>query len=129
MVIILLMVIMAGIFGVITFTVYLLIPSLNASDRKDKINKGLPYAVTFMYALSKGGMDIISILRALHEAESTYGEVSRERGLIIRDMDYFGHDLRTAILNCISQSPSDLLQIFLESFIGHRQWWRCNHIP
>ena len=102
----------------ITYTVIMLIPSINASDRKSKINKQIPYAVTFMYALSKGGMDIISILRALNAAESTYGEISREIGIIIRDMDYFGSDLRTAIINCVNQTSSDMLQDLLTNLLS-----------
>jgi flagellar protein FlaJ len=102
----------------VTYTVIMVIPSINASDRKSKINKQIPYAVTFMYALSKGGMDIISILRALNAAESTYGEVAREIGVIIRDMDYFGSDLRTAIINCTNQTSSDLLQDLLTNLLS-----------
>jgi flagellar protein FlaJ len=102
----------------VTYTVIMLIPSVNASDRKTKINKQIPYAVTFMYALSKGGMDIISILRSLNQADSTYGEVSREIGLVIRDMDYFGNDLRTALINCVQQTPSDLLQDLLTNLLS-----------
>lgn len=102
----------------VTFTVIMVLPSINASDRKSRINKQIPYAVTFMYALSKGGMDIIGILRSLNEAESTYGEVSREIGLIIRDMDYFGSDLRTAIINCVGQTPSDMLQDLLTNLLS-----------
>jgi len=102
----------------VTHTVIMLIPSINASDRKSKINKQIPYAVTFMYALSKGGMDIIGILRALNSAESTYGDISREIGIIIRDMDYFGSDLRTAIINCTNQTSSDLLQDLLTNLLS-----------
>jgi flagellar protein FlaJ len=102
----------------VTYTVIMLIPSINASDRKSKINKQIPYAVTFMYALSKGGMDIIGILRALNSAESTYGDISREIGIIIRDMDYFGSDLRTAIINCTNQTSSDMLQDLLTNLLS-----------
>lgn len=102
----------------VTHTVIMFIPAINASDRKSKINKQIPYAVTFMYALSKGGMDIISIIRALNAAESTYGEISREIGIIIRDMDYFGSDLRTAIINCINQTSSDMLQDLLTNLLS-----------
>lgn len=112
------MVILGAIGYVITFTTFLLIPSFNASERKTRINKGLPSAVTFMYAMSKGGADIISIIRALREAESTYGEVSKEIGFVIRDMDYFGNDLRVAIMNCINQTPSDLLQDLLSNLLS-----------
>lgn len=111
--------IILGVIGYfVTFTVFLLIPSFNASERKSKINKGLPSAVTFMYAMSKGGADIITIIRSLHEAENTYGEVSKELGFVIRDMDYFGNDLRVAILNCVAQTPSDMLQDLLSNLLS-----------
>lgn len=112
------MALMALVFGLISFGVIMVIPSFNASERKTKINKSLPYAITFMYALSKGGMDIISIIRAVHESENTYNEVSKEFGLIIRDMDYFGNDLRTAITNCASQTPSEYLQDLLSNLLS-----------
>jgi flagellar protein FlaJ len=112
------MFILGAIGCIITFTTFMLIPSFNASERKSKINKGLPSAVTFMYAMSKGGADIITIIRSLHEAESTYGEVSKEIGFIIRDMDYFGNDLRAAILNCVAQTPSDMLQDLLSNLLS-----------
>ncbi len=112
------MVILGAIGYIITFTTFLLIPSFNASERKSRINKALPSAVTFMYAMSKGGADIITIIRSLHEAESTYGEVSKEIGFVIRDMDYFGSDLRVAILSCVNQTPSDLLQDLLSNLLS-----------
>ncbi len=112
------MIILGAIGYIITFTTFLLIPSFNASERKSRINKSLASAVTFMYAMSKGGSDIITIIRSLHEAESTYGEVSKEVGFIIRDMDYFGNDLRVAILNCIAQTPSDMLQDLLSNLLS-----------
>jgi flagellar protein FlaJ len=112
------MIILGAIGYIVTFTTFLLIPSFNASERKSRINKSLASAVTFMYAMSKGGTDIITIIRSLHEAESTYGEVSKEVGFIIRDMDYFGNDLRVAILNCIAQTPSDMLQDLLSNLLS-----------
>lgn len=117
-VIIIVMTIMAVFCFLITYMVFMLVPYINASDRKSKINKQIPYAVTFMYALSRGGIDIISILRALNLAESTYGEISREIGVVIRDMDYFGSDLRTAIINCVNQTPSDMLQDLLTNLLS-----------
>lgn len=112
------MIVMSVIGAAVTYGIFMLIPSFNASERKSKINKGLPSAVTFMYALSKGGTDIIAIMRSLYDAETTYGEVSREIGFIIRDMDYFGNDLRVAIINCISQTPSDMLQDLLSNMLS-----------
>ena len=111
--------IILGVIGyIVTYTTFMLIPSFNASERKSKINKALPSAVTFMYAMSKGGADIISIIRSLHEAENTYGEVSKEIGFVIRDMDYFGNDLRIAMLNCVNQTPSDMMQDLLSNLLS-----------
>lgn len=63
-----------------------------------------------MYSQSKGGMNIIEVFRELAKSERTYGEVSKEVDTIIRDIDYFGHDLRTAIKNSIEITPSARFQ-------------------
>jgi len=85
--------------GGIVYALFLTYPSIKAGERKTSINQNLPYAVTFMYALSNGGMNIVEIFRSLAGCEDTYGEVSKEVDMIVRDMDYFGHDLRTALRN------------------------------
>ncbi|WP_319507334.1 type II secretion system F family protein [uncultured Methanolobus sp.] len=100
---------MLGMGGVV-YALFMIFPGFQASERKSKIDMQLPYAVTFMYALSKGGMNIIDIFRAIASAEDTYGEVSKEVDSIIRDMDYFGHDLRTALSSASEITPSDRFQ-------------------
>ncbi|MCX9013718.1 MAG: type II secretion system F family protein [Candidatus Methanoperedens sp.] len=85
------------------FTIY---PAFLAGERKGSIDKNLPYAVTFMYALSRGGMNIIEILRSLSRSEDSYGEVAKEVDVILRDMDYFGNDLRTSLHNICETTPS-----------------------
>jgi len=92
--------------GGIVYILFLLYPSFKASGRKGDIDRNLPYAVTFMYALSNGGMNIVEIFRSLAECKDTYGEVANEVDTIVRDMEYFGHDLRTALRN-----TSDLLAV------------------
>ncbi|WP_094228690.1 type II secretion system F family protein [Methanolobus psychrotolerans] len=96
--------------GGIVYALFMLFPGLQASERKAKIDMQLPYAVTFMYALSKSGMNIIDVFRALANSHDTYGEVSKEVDSIVRDMDYFGHDLRTALSNASEITPSDRFQ-------------------
>ncbi|TQD24435.1 type II secretion system F family protein [Methanolobus vulcani] len=96
--------------GGIVYALFMLLPGFQASERKAKIDMQLPYAVTFMYALSKGGMNIIDVFRALARSEDTYGEVSKEIDSIVRDMDYFGHDLRTALSSASETTPSDRFQ-------------------
>jgi flagellar protein FlaJ len=96
--------------GGIVYALFMLLPGFQASERKAKIDMQLPYAVTFMYALSKGGMNIIDVFRALARSEDTYGEVSKEIDSIVRDMDYFGHDLRTALSSASETTPSERFQ-------------------
>lgn len=96
--------------GGLVYNIFMLYPGFQAGERKSKIDMQLPYAVTFMYALSKGGMNIIDVFRALARSEDTYGEASNEIDAIVRDMDYFGHDLRTALTNASETTPSERFQ-------------------
>jgi len=96
--------------GGLVYSVFMLYPGFQAGERKSEIDMNLPYAVTFMYALSKGGMNILDVFRALARSEDTYGEVSKEVDSIVRDMDFFGHDLRTALSNASEITPSDRFQ-------------------
>ena len=96
--------------GGIVYVLFLLYPSFKAGERKTSINQNLPYAVTFMYALSNGGMNIIEIFKSLAKCEDTYGEVAKEVDMIVRDMEYFGHDLRIALQNASEMTVSDKFQ-------------------
>ncbi len=94
-------------FGGITYALFLAYPGFKAGERKGAIDRNLPFAVTFMYALSRGGMNVIEILRSLSKSTDTYGEVAREVDVVVRDMDYFGNDLRTALHNICEITPSE----------------------
>ena len=96
--------------GGIVYALFLVYPSFKAGERKTAINQNLPYAVTFMYALSNGGMNLIEIFKSLAKCEGTYGEVAKEVDRIVRDMEYFGHDLRTALQNISEMTPSAKFQ-------------------
>ena len=96
--------------GGIVYLLFLLYPAFKASERKGDIDRNLPYAVTFMYALSNGGMNIVEIFRSLAECKDTYGEVANEVDTVVRDMEYFGHDLRTALRNTSELTPSAKFQ-------------------
>ncbi|HJH30465.1 MAG TPA: secretion system protein [Methanosarcinaceae archaeon] len=103
-------IVLTALLGGITYAFFMIYPGFQASERKGKIDRQLPYAVTFMYALTKGGMNIIDVFRLLARSEDTYGEVSKEVDTFIRDMDYFGHDLRTALANVSEMTPSSRFQ-------------------
>ncbi len=96
-----------ALFGGITYVLFLIYPSFRAGERKGSIEKNLPFAVTFMYALSRGGMNVIEILRSISKCTDTYDETAREIDVVLRDMDYFGIDLRTALHNICEITPSE----------------------
>jgi flagellar protein FlaJ len=118
-----LLVIVTGlIFGSIGFLmgfgVLIAVPYSRASARKREINMLLPDAISFMYALSVGGLNQLEILEAMAEADDTYGEVSREFKSIVQETQYFDTDYRTAIRNQALSTPSDELAQFLTDMLS-----------
>ncbi len=106
------------IFSQVIYRLFLLYPSFSANLREGQIDVTMSNAVTFMYALSRGGTNIMDIFRSLHTHSDIYGEVGKEAGMIVRDMEYFGHDLTTAIHNTSGVTPSSKLKNFLEGLVS-----------
>ena len=116
-IVLIIMLVCVGGVGGATYLIMKITPSMKASGRKSSINKILPYSVTFMYALSRGGMNLIEVLKALASSVDTYGEVSKEVATIVADMEFFGYDLRTAIQRCVDSTPSQKFQDFMHSLL------------
>ena len=94
------------------------IPYSRASAREREINLLLADSVSFMYALSVGGLNQLEILRAMAAAEDTYGEVSSEFQSIVTETEYFGTDYRNAIRQQSAETPSDELSQFLADMLS-----------
>jgi flagellar protein FlaJ len=97
---------------------YYIRPSYVASRRGSSIDVTLPSAVTFMYALNRGGMNIVEVLRTLAENEEVYGEVSVEVGTIIQDMDYFSRDLMEALRRAGERTPSQKFSGLMDDMVA-----------
>ena len=95
-----------------------LIPYSSASSRKREINMLLSDSISFMYALSVGGLNQLEILEAMAKAEDTYGEVAREFQTIVYETEYFGTDYRNAIRNQSMVTPSNELSQFLTDMLS-----------
>ena len=93
-------------------------PYLDSSARKREINVLLSDSVSFMYALSVGGLNQLEILKAMAKADDTYGEVAQEFQSIVLETEYFDTDYRTAIRNQAAQTPSDELSQFLTDMLS-----------
>jgi flagellar protein FlaJ len=93
-------------------------PYLTADARKREINVLLSDAVSFMYALSVGGLNQLEILEAMARADDTYGEVAKEFQSIVLETQYFDTDYRSAVRNQALETPSDELAQFLTDMLS-----------
>jgi len=111
--------IVAGSIGFTTgFGTLVAIPYSRASSREREINMLLSDSISFMYALSVGGLNQLEILEAMARAEDTYGEVAREFQSIVQETEYFGTDYRNAIQQQAIETPSDDLSQFLTDMLS-----------
>ncbi|WP_255191885.1 type II secretion system F family protein [Natronobeatus ordinarius] len=110
------------VFGVIGFALgfgsLVAVPYSRASARNREINMLLTDSVSYMYALSVGGLNQLEILEAMAEAEDTYGEVSKEFQSIVQETEYFDIDYRTAVRKQAIETPSDELSQFLTDMLS-----------
>ena len=108
-------------FAVSTAVLYQLLlryPSMMKENRAVRINLTLHNAVSYMYAMRRGGAEILPIFQSLSENADIYGEVAYECRQVVRDTDYFGADVVTAIRDLSFTTPSDKMKDFLEDFIS-----------
>jgi len=110
------------VFGSIGFALgfggILAVPYSRSSSRGREIDMLLSDSVSFMYALSVGGLNQLEILRAMAGAEDTYGEVAKEFQSIVNETEYFGTDYRNAIRQQAMETPSDDLSQFLTDMLS-----------
>ncbi|MFC7249250.1 type II secretion system F family protein [Halomicroarcula sp. GCM10025324] len=93
-------------------------PRSVVGTRRRNINVTLPHAITFMYALSYGGMDLLEIIRVLGSAQDTYGEVANEFQTVVRDVELFGNDLYSGLQNARNLTPSDNFEQFFDDLLS-----------
>lgn len=87
-------------------------PEILAHGRKSRIDLDMPYAISYMQALSTT-MPPYAIIRRVYEEHDMFGEIANEFGMIVRDVELFGDDLNTAMKNLQHTTPSANLRDFL----------------
>ena len=102
----------------IGYSLLLRMPSMEKNSRKIKINLTLHNAVAYMYAMRRGGAQMMTIFRALSDRANIYGEVALEFRQIVRDADIFGYDVVSAIRHLTETTPSEKLKDFLEDLLS-----------
>ena len=108
----------AAIFGFGTWYLRYQYPRVVVSSRRRNIDVTLPHAIVFMYALSRGGMDLMEVFKVLADNEGTYGEIANEAEMIVREAEFFGNDTNTALRNVRNLTPSENFEQFLDDMIG-----------
>jgi archaeal flagellar protein FlaJ len=102
----------------IGYQMLLRLPALEKNNRKIKINLTLHNAVAYMYAMRRGGAQLMTIFRSLSDRANIYGEVALEFRQIVRDADFFGYDVVSAIRHLSETTPSEKLKDFLEDLLS-----------
>jgi len=114
-----LVVILSFFIGVyIGYILLLKLPGIEKNNRSIKINLTLHNAVAYMYAMRRGGAQMMPIFRSLSDRANIYGEIALEFRQIVRDADFFGYDVVTAIRHLSETTPSEKLKIFLEDLLS-----------
>jgi len=91
-------------------------PVQRASSRKKNIESNLPFVLTHMGAISGSGVPPYVIFRLISQF-SEYGELAKEMGKIVRNIDQFGIDPLTAVKEVAEKTPSDSLREVLLGFV------------
>lgn len=94
------------------------LPGRRAERRARQLSLLLPPAITYMYALSRGGLDVADVMRRLASAEETYGEIAREMGIVVNQMDYLGQDFLQAVRTASDVTPCNYTSEFFGDLHG-----------
>ena len=101
----------------ITYMLLYTYPSSKAGDRRREIDRMMPHAVHFMYALSKSEVGILNMIKSLASHVDTYGEVGKEMDFVVRNVEYFGKDLRRSLIELSETTPSRSLRGFISGIL------------
>jgi len=115
--ILILAIIFSTLFYFITTAAFLAYPSIKADDRKREIERMLPHVVNYMYALSKGGIGILDIVQSLSRHKDVYGEAAEEFRFVVDQMEYFGVDLHSAMMELYEITPSSTLKDLISGLL------------
>jgi len=81
----------------VVFGLAYIFPYFQADIRQACIDKSMLSSVTYMYALTKGGVSIYDVFRSLSRYTHIFGTAAEEVSYIMRDMDYLGKDFISAL--------------------------------
>jgi flagellar protein FlaJ len=102
--------------AIIAFFMFAFYPTQKASSRQKNIEANLPFVLTHMGAIAESGIPPYLIFRLVSQFKD-YGEIAKEMGKIVRNIDSFGIDPLTAVKDVAEKSPSNDLKEILLGFV------------
>ncbi len=98
----------------LTYYIFMSMPEIQANIRGSMVNQSLPHTTAYLYAMSRGGANLIDIMKSLAENYHIYGAAAEEVGLIVKDMECYGTDLLEAIERAGHRTPSKKFKGFMD---------------
>ena len=109
--------VIAAVASLITIMIMYIYPGMKASNRKAPIDRNLPYITNFLTLLSSSNVPPSIIFESMSKIV-TLKEVRLEFSNIIRDVEVFGNDLLSSIVENAKLSPNDQLGDILEGYVA-----------
>jgi archaeal flagellar protein FlaJ len=103
--------------ALLTLIVMYMYPGMKASNRKGPINNNLPYITNFLTLLSSSNVPPSLIFKSMSKID-TLKEVQLEFGNIVRDVEVFGQDLMTSIVENAKLTPNPELREILLGYVA-----------
>ncbi|MEA1907123.1 MAG: type II secretion system F family protein, partial [Euryarchaeota archaeon] len=104
-------------FGGIAYYLLNYYPKFRSDEIAASIDRSLPSAITYMYALSRGGLELVEILESLAGQRHVYGGVADHVGYVVRDIRYLNIDIIKALRDASERSPSRNMRDFLDGLV------------
>jgi flagellar protein FlaJ len=100
-----------------TLLIMYIIPGMKASNRRGPIDKNLPYTANFLTLLSSSNVPPSVIFESIARID-TLKDTRLEFINIIRDIEVFGKDLMSSILDNARLTPNDQLREVLLGYVA-----------
>ena len=103
--------------AMVTLLIMYIYPGMKASNRNGPIDKNLPYITNFLTLLSSSNVPPSIIFESMAKIDSLK-EVRLEFSNIIRDIELFGNDLMSSIVENAKLTPNDQLGEILQGYVA-----------
>lgn len=113
----LLSILFATLVSLVTFIGFYVYPGIKSNNRRIPIEVNLPYISSFLTLLSSSNVPPRAIFRSVTKID-TLRDVRQEFSNIVRDVELFGQDLLSAILENVKYTPSKKLQEILAGYVA-----------